>query len=638
MEKRSGNIYLRTLSLLRPYWPRLTIASASAALYAFFSAALIWMIGPLLITVFSLTDVRVGGATPAEHVLDFQPGSDVRLPYSDSVLSSAKEGIKSFVQMLVTAPTPLQTLFNFCLLMLVIVIGKNSFNYLQGFMMAFAQQSMMRDLRNRLFNQDLSFDHFHMERIGALMSRVTNDVMILNNSLDLGFNHLVADISLATLLVSFLILLSWKLTLIAAISLPALFVFIYFIGKKIRKYSSRSQERMADVTSALEENLSNFRIVKAFGTEGKEKAKFQLATGKYFKALLRMTRITHLSSPINDTLASVAGIFLLYFAGSSVLTGSGQMDASDFMVFIVALFSLIKPAKSLTTTHTRLQEGMAAAMRIFEKLDTTSRVKERANARVVRTLRDTVEYRHVTFAYRPGEPVLRDVSFTIERGEVVALVGPSGGGKSTLADMLPRFYDPQEGAALIDGVDVRELTLDSLRSLLGIVTQETYLFNDTIAANIGYGVDTYSRSELAAAAELANAREFIEDFPDGYNTVVGNRGVRLSGGQRQRIAIARALMRNPEILIFDEATSALDTESEHLAQRAIDSVMRSRTALVVAHRLSTIRNADRILVIADGRVAESGAHEELLASGGLYRRLHDMQYQMDLDAAELGAR
>ncbi len=601
---------------------RLAVASGSATMYAIFSASLIWMIGPLLMAVFSLTDTQVGGADA------------LALPYADSALASAKEGIKAFVQYLVDAPTPIARLYNFCVLMFVIVIGKNGFNYLQGFTMAFAQQAMMRDLRNRLFNkyQDLSFDHFHMERTGALMSRVTNDVLILNNSLDIGFNHLVADFALAAMLVSFLILLSWKLTLIAAISLPLLFIFIYFIGKKIRKYSRRSQERMEDVSSTLEENLSNFRIVKAFGTEAKEKEKFQQATARYFHALLRMTRITHLNSPINDTLASAVGIFLLYFAGTSVLAGSGQMDASDFMVFIVALFSLIKPAKSLTTTHTRLQEGMAASERIFQKLDTVANVKEKPGARVISSLQRAIEYRNVSFSYLPGQTVLKNLSFTVKCGEVVALVGPSGGGKSTLIDLLPRFYDPQSGGVYIDGVNVRDLTMDSLRSLLGVVTQETYLFNDTIAANIGYGVDTYSHAELVAAATVANAHEFIEDFPDGYQTLIGNRGVRLSGGQRQRLAIARALMRNPEILIFDEATSALDTESEHQVQSAIDRVMENRTALVVAHRLSTIRKADRILVIAGGEIVESGGHDELCAADGLYRRLSDMQFETDLSA------
>ncbi len=591
-------------------------------------------------TVFSMAGVDVSsngaGSDVAKPQIEIsQSATGEKLAQAEDAIGSFKDRAKEAIQSLVRAETPTATLFNFCVLVLIIIVCKNGFNYLQGFLMVFVQQSMMRDLRNKLFDkyQELSFDHFHMKRTGALMSRVTNDVTVLNSTLDLGFNHLVADISLLFLLSSFLIILSWKLTLLAALVLPVLFLFVYFLGGKIRKYSTRSQERMADVTSALEENISNFRIVKAFGSEEKERQKFHKTTKDYFSSLLRMVRIQHLNSPTNDTLASIAGIVMLYYAGSNIMGNTGDMDASDFMVFIVAMFSLIKPAKSLTTTHTRLQEGMAAAERIFETLDTEPKVKERDNAIELSAFRNALEYRDVSFRYPGGDQALSGVSFTVKRGEVVAIVGPSGGGKSTLVDLLPRFYDPQEGQVLIDGTDIRDVTMNSLRSLLGVVTQETYLFNDTIAANIAYGVESYTQTELIAAATAANAHEFISEFPEGYETQIGNRGNRLSGGQRQRIAIARALLRNPEILIFDEATSALDTESEHLVQKAIDNLMRNRTALVVAHRLSTIRHADRILVIEDARLVESGSHEELLASDNLYRRLFDMQHRTQTTVA-----
>lgn len=614
------NIYLRTFAFLKPYWGRLLSASLSASLYSFFSAALIWLIGPLLMALFNLSDLQLG-----------ESGADVGAlaPLAGDALTNLKESIKSGIENLVRGSTPTDTLFNFCMLTLVIVVCKNGFNYLQGFLMVFATQGMMRDVRDRLFNkyQDLSFDHFHMERTGAMMSRVTNDVTVLNVTLDLGFNRLVADVSLVFMLVGFLVLLSWELTLLAMIALPALFFFIVFIGKKIHKYSGRSQERMEDVTSALEENLSNFRIVKAFGTEAKERAKFHSATDRYFKSQVRMGRIGHLSSPINDTLATVAGLAMLLFAGGSVISGAGQMDASDFLVFIVAMFSLIKPAKSLTQIYARMKEGMAAAERIFKTLDTKPKIKEKQNAVRVDSFNNELRYQNVSFHYPGGPDVLSNVSFRVKRGEVIAFVGPSGGGKSTLVDLLPRFYDPQSGAITIDGTDVRDMTLDSLRSLLGVVTQETYLFNDTIAANISYGVKSCTTAELTAAAKAANAYEFICEFEKGFDTLVGNRGVRLSGGQRQRLAIARALLRNPEILIFDEATSALDTESETLVQEAIDRLMENRTALVVAHRLSTIINADRIYVVANGKVIESGSHEELLAQSGMYQKLHNMQFR-----------
>ncbi|HSG98876.1 MAG TPA: ABC transporter transmembrane domain-containing protein, partial [candidate division Zixibacteria bacterium] len=356
MSERPQSLYLRTLAFIRPYWGRLFAASTSAMLYSFLSALMIWMIGPLLMTLFNLSSMQLSGA-------DQGAALETVAPEAVGALTAFKESLKAAVNGLVQGDSNADTLLNFCLLVLIVVILKNGFNYLQGYLMAFATQGMMRDVRNRLFDkyQDLSFEHFHMERTGSLMSRITNDANVLNVTLDLGFNRLVADISLIVMLVAILLLLSVKLTLMATVALPASLVFIYFIGNKIRKYSGRSQERMADVTTMLEENISNFRIVKAFGTEEKEKRKFHSATQSYFSSVVRMIRIGHLSSPVNDTLATIAGLAMLLFAGATVLSGGGGMDAADFLVFIVAMFSLIKPAKSLSTTYARIQEGMAAA-------------------------------------------------------------------------------------------------------------------------------------------------------------------------------------------------------------------------------------------------------------------------------------
>ncbi|MCH9031711.1 MAG: ABC transporter ATP-binding protein [candidate division Zixibacteria bacterium] len=651
------SLYTRSFAFLKPYWLRITTASLSALLYSVFSALLIWMLGPLMMALFDVSSGVNPLRSPGEQV--YQNGSIPVVTQPDSIaaasnplasstlpstmpsstvdgaipgvgaLTEIKESIKAGVEYLVEADTALDTLFNFGLLIIFIVVAKNAFNYLQRFHMAFVQESVARDLRNTIFEkyQKLSFDYFHTQRTGSLMSRVTNDVLILNQSLDVGFNHLVSDVSLVALLGGFLLIISWKLTLMAMVTLPILVWFIYFIGKKIRKYSGRTQERMADITTVLEENISNMRLVKAFGAEEREIGKFHSATNRYFKALLKMVRVRHLSSPINDTLASIVGVVLLMFAGSAVMTGSGDMDASDFFVFIVAMFSLIKPAKSLSTIHARLQEGMAAAERVFSAIDTEPKIIEAPAAISLRGFRDKITYQNVCFEYIPGGNVLSDVSFDVRRGEVVALVGPSGGGKSTLVDLLPRFYDPQGGSVSIDGEDIRNVTLGSLRALMGIVTQETFLFNDTVRGNILYGVESASEDEIIQAASAAHAHGFIMELPEKYETKVGARGVRLSGGQRQRLAIARALLRNPDILIFDEATSALDTESEHHVQEAINNLMKNRTALVIAHRLSTIRNADRIITIDRGRVVEMGTHEELLKVGGLYSRLYNMQFR-----------
>ena len=409
--------------------------------------------------------------------------------------------------------------------------------------------------------------------------------------------------------------------------MPLVFVFIWFIGKKLRKYSERSQERMADVNAVLEESVNNIRIVKAFSMEKFEIKKFFEATYNFFKDLLRMTRIRHLASPINDTLTSIAGVIILIYAGSQIIDGTGELDAGDFMTYVVAMFSLIKPVKSLSQIHIKLQEGMAAAERIFEVLDTPEKVTDPPTPKILSNLNDSIQYSNISFSYNGTDKVLDDISFTVKKGEVVAFVGPSGGGKSTLLDLLPRFYDPQSGSISIDNYNIKELSLNSLRSLMGIVTQERYLFNDTVRNNIAYGVENVSHKTLKDAAQMANAHEFISKLDNGYDTPVGNRGVMLSGGQRQRLAIARALLKNPQILIFDEATSALDTESELLVQDAIDKLMSSRTSLVIAHRLSTIQHADRIIVIEKGKIVEQGSHQELLQLNGTYKRLHSIQFR-----------
>ncbi len=610
-------------------------ASLSAALHALLSGLLVWMVGPLMMTLFQVDSIPVlpNNETSVQQTT---PQSDAKpegvkgaVEGTSSSLDNLKSSMKEFISNFVTADTRQKTLVNFCWLILIVVVAKNLFLYLQGFFMAFVQQSVIRHFRNRLFEkyQHLSLDYFHRRRTGEVISRVTNDVVVLNESIDIGFNQLVTESILVIVFSCFLFILSWKLTLLSMVIMPAVFGFIWLTGRKLRKYSERSQKRMADVNSVLEESVSNIRIVKAFSMEKFEMKKFFRATYEYFRSLLRMTRIRHLASPINDTLATVAGIAILLFAGSRIIAGTGELDAGDFMTFVLAMFSMIKPVKSLSQIHIKLQEGMAAAERIFGVLDAKERITDPPHARTLDNFSHSITYNRVSFSYDSGDPVLEDISLEVRHGEVAAVVGPSGAGKTTLLDLLPRFYDPQQGTIAIDGVNIRELSLKSLRNLMGIVTQETYLFNDTIYSNIAYGLNGISSDAVIEAARMANAHQFIVEISSGYDTVVGNRGVMLSGGQRQRIAIARALLKNPPILIFDEATSALDTESEKLVQDAIDHLMTNRTTLVVAHRLSTIKNADRILVIDKGRIVESGKHEELLMRNGLYQRLYMMQFR-----------
>ncbi|MFH1686209.1 MAG: ABC transporter ATP-binding protein [bacterium] len=617
-------------------------ASVSAALHAVLAGLLVWMAGPLMMTLFQIDNIA--GVDPtAVAAPALSPGGSGS-EFVEEVAGSIdrlRDRMKGAVNDLVTTDSRKGTLIRFCWLIMLVVISKNLFYYLQGFFMAFVQQSVVRDLRDRLFKkyQSLSLAYFHRRRTGQVMSRVTNDVLVLNESIDLSFNYFVSDSIQALMFLAFLIILSWKLTLLAMVIMPVVFAFIWFIGKKMRKYSERTQERMADVNSVLEENVSNIRIVKAFATEDYEIGKFLTSTGEFFRSLVRMTRIRHLSSPINDTLISFAGVVILLYAGSKIVAGSGELDAGDFMTFVIAMFSMIKPVKSLSQIHVRVQEGMAAAKRIFQVLDTSDDIVTTPGAVKLSGFKRDIEFKEVSFQYdADDEKVLDKVSFRVEVGQIVAVVGPSGAGKSTLLDLLVRFYDPQAGVISIDGHDIRDIALPSLRGMMGIVTQETLLFNDSVAINIAYGLPDTPHDKIVQAARMANAHDFIREFDRGYETLVGNRGVRLSGGQRQRLAIARALLRDPQILIFDEATSALDTESEQLVQEAIGRLMHDRTTLVVAHRLSTIINADHIIVLERGRIVQQGRHDELLGQPGVYQKLYNLQFQNGAASPDESAR
>ncbi len=603
-------------------------------MFAILSGALIWMIGPLLGTLFSGDAGDAMGLNmldaPTAQVEQVDPAVDKTLLQEIlEVPDAIKSWIKENVDSIIVRPSKTDTLIRLCWATLIIAFMKNIFLYIQGFFMAFVQQSFIRTIRNNLFEQyqKLSMAYFHKTRTGQLISRVTNDVLILNETIDIGFNHLVADSLSVLIFASFLIILSWKLTLLAALVLPLIFLFIYAVGKLLRRYSARSQERMADVNSVLEENVSNIRIVKAYAMDKFEIKKFLHATQRFFKALLKMARVRMLATPINDMMATSAGLFILWYAGTDILDAESTLKAEDFILFIFAMFSMIKPVKSLSNIHIKIQEGMAAASRIFEVLETPPRVIEPENPVAFKGFDKSITYNDVVFSYDTGDRVIDHVSFDVRKGEILALVGPSGAGKSTLFDLLPRFYDPLEGSISIDGTDIKSLSSRDLRSLLGIVTQETFLFNDTVKYNIAYGMEDIPEDKLIHAARMANAHDFITQLSEGYNTQIGNRGVMLSGGQRQRLAIARSLLKDPEILIFDEATSSLDTESEMQVQEAINRLMKGRTTLVIAHRLSTITSADKILVLEKGRIVQQGTHQALLDEGGLYKRLYQMQFQ-----------
>lgn len=619
------NLYRKILDYLLPYWKHIVVSSVSMILFALLSGALIWLLGPLMATLFEYETGLT--ATQTEMV------SEQERPQSEgqkiaSGFERLRESIKGMVNSIVLADTKIGTLRNLCIAVVIIALAKSLFFYIQGYFMAYVEQKFIRNLRVDLFKhyQRLSLAYFHGTRTGQLISHVTNDVMILRESLDQSFNRITRDPLLVLIYVSFMFVISWKLLLISIFVLPLTFYMMFVIGRLLRKYSAQAQERMADVNTILEENVSNIRIVKGFNTNDYEIGKFSTQADGYFQTLLKISRVRLLSNPINELLGTAAVAVILWFGGQKVLGGTG-LSAPDFVLFSFAMFSLIAPVKSLSNLHIKIQEGMAAAERIFTVLGSPIEVKEAPDAVEIKKFDNELKFDNVSFSYKTTPDVLKNISFTAGKGELIAIVGPSGAGKSTLCDLIPRFYDPSDGRITLDGIDLRKIKLESLRSMLGIVTQETMLFNDTIYNNITYGLDGISLDKVIQASKVANAHDFIKAFEKGFDTPIGNKGVMLSGGQRQRIAIARAILRNPDILIFDEATSSLDTESEQLVQEAIDRLLKGRTTFVIAHRLSTILNADKILVIKDGELIDRGTHQELLSHEGLYRKLYELQFR-----------
>ena len=493
------------------------------------------------------------------------------------------------------------------------------------FLSEYVSNRIINDLRNDLnaHIQSLSLSFFTRQSTGALLSRVTSDVYVVGTALTGSAASLLKDGVSLLVLTAVAFYQDWLLALIGFVVFPASVLPVVRLSKRMRAHARRLQGTLALLTALLQESVQGHRVVKAFGMEEYEKARFAAESRRLLRTAMRVVRIRAATTPMLEILAAFGIAGVVWYGGYSVVVG-GRTQGS-FLAFLTALLLLYDPFKGIGRANSQLQQGLAAAARVFEVLDTAPEVTDRAGVGELAPMRDCITFEQVAFRYQ-AEPVLRGVTLTLRRGEVVALVGPSGGGKSTLADLLLRFYDVQQGAIRIDGVDLRDVTQASLRAQMALVTQHTFLFNDTVKNNIAYGSLDQPMAAIIAAARAAHAHEFIEELPQGYDTAIGELGLRLSGGQRQRIAIARALLKNAPILVLDEATSALDNESERLVQHALDTLMRGRTTLVIAHRLSTVRNAARIVVLVRGRIVEQGTHDELLALNGDYRKLHDLQF------------
>ncbi len=597
-------------------------------LYALTTTVSLGMISPFMQVLFERTgQARVGGL-PLPGQAD--PARTLALanePLRGGNVARWPALLRARVERAIVLARPLVALERICLFILVVLLLKNLADYLQSVLMVRLEQAVIRDLRDDLqaHLQRLSLSFFHARRTGTLISRVTNDVEYLRTALASGISTLVKDALTLLGAVGLAFYASWRLTLLALIVLPAAAAALQILGRKMRKRSNLAQERMGDLTAILQETIAGARVVRAFGMEAFERAKFARANQAFFQAFVRMRRIAVAARPLSEFALVVIAVAMLWFGGREIFTRQ-TLAPHQFVLFVTALLTTISPTKSLAEVSANIHQGTAAAERLFGLLDTEPEVRDRPGARRLAAFNDHIRYENVSFSYAGGPPVLEDLALEVGRGEIVALVGSSGAGKSTAMDLLPRFYDPSAGRITIDGRDVRELTVASLRAQMGIVTQETILFHDTVRNNIAYGVADASDEAVRQAAVAAHAHAFIAGLPQGYDTVIGERGIKLSGGERQRLAIARALLKNPPILLLDEATSALDAESERLVQEALERLMRDRTVLVIAHRLSTVQHADRIVVLEKGRVVATGTHRELLEQGGLYRRLYDLQF------------
>ena len=487
-------------------------------------------------------------------------------------------------------------------------------------------QRIVADLRDALNDhiQHMSLSFFNHTPTGTIVSRVTNDVAMVRMALTDAVASILKDASTLIILVVMAFYMDWVLALIAFVVFPVSVLPIIRLSKRLRSLSKKGQVSMGNMTTLLQETIQGNRVVKAFGMESYERQRFGEENDRLFRLYMKGTTIRAFTNPMMEVLAAFGIAGVVWYGGYSVINGG--RTPGQFLGFLTALFLLYDPFKGLAKTNTMVQQALGAAERVMELLDTPTDVVDQPGARQLSGIRDGIRFEGVSFRY-DHELVLRDIDLEVRRGEVVALVGMSGGGKSTLADLIPRFYDVPQGRIRIDGVDIRDYTLASMRAHIAIVTQHTFLFNDSVRNNIAYGDIATDKDAIIAAAKAANAHEFIMELPEGYDTVIGELGVKLSGGQRQRLAIARALLKNAPILVLDEATSALDNESERLVQGALETLMSNRTTLVIAHRLSTVRRADRIVVLVRGQIIEQGTHDELLALNAEYRKLYDMQFQ-----------
>jgi subfamily B ATP-binding cassette protein MsbA len=613
----SWQLYRRIISYLRPYVKQIVLILVFNILFVIFNTLAIWMVAPVVSTLFGETGDKTVQVETIENEQPAEPG-----------ILNTHAWLKHKVQQFLVREERLETLKILCLMLFLSFFLKNTFSFCEAWYVSFIEQRVIKDLRDQVYTHLLSLPlaYFQKMQTGNLISRITNDINALNVAVNKGFTKIIRDPAVIIIFITILFNISWKLSLISLLVFPVSAVLIKQVGRSLKRKSERVQRRIADITSILQETLTGMKVVKAFSMEKYEREKFIARTDTHYRAVLRQVRLARLSPPLSETIGIGIMASVLWFGGSLVFSGN-LMNSQDFITFIAILYAVLEPIKSLGELNNNINIALASAERVFTILDTPVTIVDAPNAVKKKNFNTDIRFNHVTFQYSERESVvLQNITLTVQKNQKIALVGHSGAGKTTLVNLIPRFYDIQRGAIAIDGIDIREIKVKDLRDLMGIVTQEVILFNDTIANNIAYGRIEFPIEKIKEAAQLANADSFIETMPEGYQTVIGEQGMRLSGGQRQRISIARAILKDPAILIFDEATSSLDTESERLIQEAIENLMRDRTVFLIAHRLSTVINADVIVVLEGGTILATGSHKELLKTSPAYRRLYELQF------------
>ncbi len=603
--------YFRTLGFLKPHLHVFLVAVVATFLFAAFDAFSIVLFIPFLRALFSGEGGEGGlGASPDTGVAALDRALDATLGRFVNLQADPEEAIRGII-----------------FFILVVFALKNVFDFGKAYLMARVQQGVTRDLRDSVYDHllDLDMAFFGKTKMGQILSRLTYDVEQLRVLVAKELGKVVSSVFEFLAAVVIMVVISPKLTLAAFVVVPATMGIWGPLIRKLKEADRRVLDSAADVNTHIQETLTGIRLVKSSSTEEYERGRFHGLTLRYYKRFLRSERLRALASPITETLTALGTVILLWY-GAQLVLGGGELGGEEFIVFLALSLKLYHPVKYLAKFPALIQPGLVGAERIFEFMDAPIDIRDSEGAQPFSGLQEEISFDGVGFEYRAGEPVLHDISFRVPRGTVVALVGPSGAGKTTLLDLLARFFEVTEGSISVDGTDIRDFSLRGLRSSMGIVSQETILFHDTIRANIAYGSPEASQEEVERAAKAAYAHDFIQQFPQGYDTVVGERGTELSGGQRQRLAIARAILRNPPILVFDEATSSLDTEAERQVQRAIERLLEGRTVFVIAHRLSTVQRAEQILVLDQGRIVEKGTHQTLLSAEGLYHRLYELQF------------